>query len=171
MNLLPILLLFISTLLPLATALSSSTLQSCHSLNRLNTTIHRVSPLLEKLSTQTQPTTNTLSNGTSTTTTRSTTKLQSIQALLASSQEKIYGRLGNCSDETTSGPGSDVKRSDDDDDDDDDDCDCNLNDVLDQLVDTLECLVSFVTGLLGTILDGVFDLLEEVVRVVEGLLD
>ena len=52
-----------------------------------------------------------------------------------------------------------------------DEGECSLIDLLDQLVDTLECLVSFATGLLGTILDGVFGLLEGIVKAVEGLLD
>lgn len=60
--------------------------------------------------------------------------------------------------------GSSVKR------DDDDDGSCTLTDVLDQLVDTLECVLSFATGLLGTILDGVFDLLKDVIEGVEKLL-
>ncbi|PWY94175.1 hypothetical protein BO94DRAFT_553991 [Aspergillus sclerotioniger CBS 115572] len=151
MNLLPILLLYLTTLLPFTTALSPTTLQNCHTLERLNNTIQRVSPLLDRLSTP-----------------ASTNNLHSIKALLASSHEKVHSRLSNCSDASVSMPTrsaleQNAKRA--------DDGECSLIDVLDQLVDTLECVVSFATGLLGTILDGVFGLLEGVVRVVERLLD
>ncbi|OJZ84631.1 hypothetical protein ASPFODRAFT_34867 [Aspergillus luchuensis CBS 106.47] len=182
MNLLPLLLTLTTFLLPF-TAAFTSTFQNCQNLNRLNQTVHRVHPLLEKFSSvhasQSQSavttTTTTLANGTTITVTNTTSssaafeRIEGVRALLLSSQEKIYGRLSNCSSDVAPRnvlvKGSSVKR-----DDDDDDGSCTLTDVLDQLVDTLECVLSFATGLLGTILDGVFDLLKDVIEGVEKLL-
>ncbi|PWY77557.1 hypothetical protein BO83DRAFT_220091 [Aspergillus eucalypticola CBS 122712] len=184
MNLLPLLLTLTTFLLPL-TAAFTSTFQNCQNLNRLNQTVHRVHPLLEKFSsvhasqsqTAVTTTTTTLANGTTITVTNTTSssaaveRIEGVRALLLSSQEKIYGRLSNCSSDVAPRDvlvkGS-VKRDDDDDDDDDDSC--TLTDVLNQLVDTLECVLSFATGLLETILDGVFDLLKDVIEGVEKLL-
>ncbi|RAK88847.1 hypothetical protein BO79DRAFT_265282 [Aspergillus costaricaensis CBS 115574] len=182
MNLLPLLLTLTTFLLPL-TAAFTSTFQNCQNLNRLNQTVHRVHPLLEKFSsvhasksqTAVTTTTTTLANGTTITVTNTTSsaaveRIEGVRALLLSSQEKIYGRLSNCSSDAVVAPRNvlvkgGVKR-----DDDDDDESCTLTDVLDQLVDTLECVLSFATGLLETILDGVFDLLKDVIEGVEKLL-
>ncbi|RAH56176.1 hypothetical protein BO85DRAFT_479111 [Aspergillus piperis CBS 112811] len=153
MNLLPLLLTLTTFLLPL-TAAFTSTFQNCQNLNRLNQTVHRVHPLLEKFSsvhasqsqTAVTTTTTTLANGTTITVTNTTSssssaaveRIEGVRALLLSSQEKIYGRLSNCSSDAVLAPrnvlvkGSSVKR------DDDDDGSCTLTDVLDQLVDTLE---------------------------------
>ncbi|XRM45469.1 hypothetical protein ABZX51_008564 [Aspergillus tubingensis] len=184
MNLLPLLLTLTTfLLLPLTTTAFTSTFQNCQNLNRLNQTVHRVHPLLEKFSSvhasksqSAVTTTTTLANGTTITVTNTTSsaaveRIEGVRALLLSSQEKIYGRLSNCSSDAVVAPrnmlvkGS-VKR----DDDDEDDESCTLTDVLDQLVDTLECVLSFATGLLETILDGVFDLLKDVIEGVEKLL-
>ncbi|PYH72989.1 uncharacterized protein BO88DRAFT_432773 [Aspergillus vadensis CBS 113365] len=183
MNLLPLLLTLTTFLLPL-TAAFTSTFQNCQNLNRLNQTVHRVHPLLEKFSsvhasqsqTAVTTTTTTLANGTTITVTNTTSsaaveRIESVRALLLSSQEKIYGRLSNCSSDAVVAPRNVlVKGSGKRDDDDDDDGSCTLTDVLDQLVDTLECVLSFATGLLETILDGVFDLLKDVIEGVEKLL-
>ncbi|KAI2902363.1 hypothetical protein CBS11852_2313 [Aspergillus niger] len=178
MNLLPLLLTLTTFLLPIATAFTS-TFENCQNLNRLNQTVHRVHPLLEKFSSihasQSQSsttTTTTLANGTTITVTNTTSsaaieKIEGVKALLLSSQEKIYGRLSNCSSDAVSPRNvleKGVKR------DDDDDGSCTLNDVLDQLVDALECVLSFATGLLETILDGLFDLLKTIIEGVEKLL-
>ncbi|GKZ23332.1 hypothetical protein AbraIFM66951_011725 [Aspergillus brasiliensis] len=174
MNLLPLLTLT-TFLLPLATAFTS-TFDNCQNLNRLNQTVHRVHPLLEKFSSihssqsqSSSTTTTTLANGTTITVTNTASsaaieRVEGVRALLLSSQEKIYGRLANCSSDAVSPRNvleKGVKR---------DDESCSLTDVLDQLVDTLECLLSFATGLLGSILDGIFDILKDVIEGVEKLL-
>ncbi|KAL4889635.1 hypothetical protein BDV59DRAFT_205144 [Aspergillus ambiguus] len=189
-------------LLPFISAHSlvpKSTLNSCQHLDRLNNTVNRVSPLLEKLlHDHDQRTKHTHTHGNSTGAVGQKrdagdliSKIQAFQGLLGQSQEKILSKMLSCQEPAVSARGlqahvainktavknveneaeAEVDSDSDSDSDDEDDGMCSLEDVLESLVDTLECLLSFTFSLLGGVLDMVTDLLGGILHLVGSLLD
>ncbi|KAF9891796.1 hypothetical protein FE257_003277 [Aspergillus nanangensis] len=154
----------------------------CRKLDRLNSTVGRMSPLLDRISQMNDEKAanhahnHGLSNSTAAVAEKRDIsdfiqKIQAMHEILGSSQGKIAQKMMTCQEparnSTVRGLKAMKKRGDDE----DDDGQCDLGDVLESLVDTLECLLSFVFGLLGGVLDLVGTLLDGVFKLIDNLLD
>lgn len=168
-------------------------INNCRHLDRLNHTVNRVSPLLEKLLHEQNAKhahTHSHAHGNATTAAEKRDmgdliqKIQAFQGLLGQSQDKISSKMLSCQEPAVSARDlrlrvaanktvaeDDTDTDSDSDSDDEDDGVCSLEDVLESLVDTLECLLSFTFSLLGGVLDLVTDLLGGILHLVGSLLD
>ena len=187
-------------LFPFAYALSPrATLQNCHNVDRLDRTVQRMHPILFKLSDMHKSHYKPASNVTVTTGGSGhgrrhahgdkeardfsdfIQRIDSLHELLTHSQDKIASKRLTCQTPATGAKllrARDLRvRGDDDDDeeeeedDDDDNERCGLDDVIEELLEAVECLLSFLFGLLGGVLELVFHLLEGVGKVIGEMLD
>lgn len=172
--------LFLLSIFPLIYAHSTApraSLNNCQNLERLNRTVHRVSPILERLfhlnanngkalapalngsvgATQKRDFGNTIQ------------KIQSVQVLLGQSKNKISDKMMTCQEPNlgTNGVLGGNKR------DEDDKCTLDevLEELLDELTDSLECLLSVTFSLLGGVLELVFNMLSGIVHLTGELVD
>ncbi|KAE8154983.1 hypothetical protein BDV25DRAFT_64181 [Aspergillus avenaceus] len=165
----------------------SSSLNSCQSLERLNHTVYRVSPILEGLL-HLQTDNGKTAGATSNRTVRVTKdlgdvvpRIRSVQYLLGKSNSKISDKLLSCREPSSSAVGV-LARSEqsggegtgnDDSGDDDEQCtlDKVVDEMLDELTDSVECLLSITSTLLGGVLDLALNLLSGIVQLIGELLD
>ncbi|PLN86878.1 hypothetical protein BDW42DRAFT_636 [Aspergillus taichungensis] len=185
-------------LFPLAYALNPrATLQNCHNVDRLDRTVQRMHPILFKLSDMHKSHYKPASNVTVTTGgvghgrrhahgdkeardfSDFMQKIDALHELLTHSQDKIASKRLTCQTPATGAKlltARDLRIRDDDDDDEEDEDDndhahCGLDDVIEELLEAVECLLSFLFGLLGGVLELVFHLLEGVAKVIGEILD
>ncbi|KAE8380905.1 hypothetical protein BDV26DRAFT_115496 [Aspergillus bertholletiae] len=170
----------LSTLLSLIHAHSvvpGTSLSNCQNLERLNRTLHHVSPILDRLTrisadngqavapalNRTGGTTHTKGLG---------DKLQQIHSagvMLKQSKDKVSSRLMTCQEPNvgTNDVLQSIQR--------DDEEKCTLDEVLEELLDevadALECLLSVTFPLLGGVLDLVSNILSGIVNLASDLLD
>ncbi|PKY00086.1 hypothetical protein P168DRAFT_322544 [Aspergillus campestris IBT 28561] len=186
-------------LFPLAYALNPrATLQNCHNVDRLDRTVQRMHPILFKLSDMHKgkykpPTNETITTGGSGHSRRHghgdkeardfnefMQKIESLHELLTHSQDKIASKRLTCQTPATGAKlltARDLRvRGDDDDEEEEeeeehDHSHCGLDDVIEELLEAVECLLSFLFGLLGGVLELIFHLLEGVAKIIGEMLD
>ena len=158
-------------------AVPGASLNNCQNLERLNRTLHHVSPILERLSHISAENGKAVApalNGTIGATHKRglSDKLQQIQsaeALVEQSKDKVLGKMTTCQEPNLGANNvlQSTRR--------DDEEKCTLDEVLEELLDevtdALECLLSVTFPLLGGVVDLVSNLLGGIVGLVGELLD
>ncbi|KAB8077790.1 hypothetical protein BDV29DRAFT_41555 [Aspergillus leporis] len=177
-----ILLSSIISLIHAHSAVPRSSLDNCQNLERLNRTVHRVSPILERLLHLQTDNGNVAAAAPNATISAPKKrglgdmieKIQPVQLLLEQSKNKLSGKMMSCQEpnlnpkgvlETVGGSvvgdGNDKQ--------------CTLDEVLDELVDeltdSLECLLLITSSLLDSAVGLVFSLLSGIVQLISELLD
>ncbi|KAF7586032.1 hypothetical protein BBP40_009649 [Aspergillus hancockii] len=163
-------------------AVPRSDLNNCQSLERLNRTVHRVSPILERLLHLHNDNGKAAAAAPNATVSLSkkrdlgdlVEKIQPVQLLLEQSGNKISDKMMSCQEPNLNAKdvletvklgvatdGSDEQCT----------IDEVLDELLDELTDSLECLLSITSSLLGSALGLVFNLLSGIVQLVTELLD
>ncbi|KAB8217971.1 hypothetical protein BDV33DRAFT_205903 [Aspergillus novoparasiticus] len=154
-----------------------TSLNNCQNLERLNRTLHHVSPILEKLSHVSAGSGKAVAptrNGTVDATHKRglSDKLQQIQsaeAMLKQSKDKVLSKMTTCQEPNVGANNvlQSTKR--------DDEEKCTLDEVLEELLDevtdALECLLSVTFPLLGGVVDLVSNILGGIVNLASEILD
>ncbi|KAE8139865.1 hypothetical protein BDV38DRAFT_41199 [Aspergillus pseudotamarii] len=171
---------FLSSILSLIHAHSiapGASLNSCQSLERVNRTLHHVSPILERLSQISAGNGKAVApalNGTAGATHKRglSDKLQQIQsaeARLKQSKEKVLSKMTTCQEPNVGA--NDVLQSTRRGDEEKCTLDEVLEELLDEVTDTLDCLLSVTFPLLGGVVDMVSNILGGIVNLASELLD
>ncbi|KAE8162108.1 hypothetical protein BDV40DRAFT_167343 [Aspergillus tamarii] len=172
--------IFLSSIFSLIHAHSvapGASLNNCQSLERVNRTLHNVSPILERLSQISAGNGKTVAsalNGTVGATHKRglSDKLQQIQsaeARLKQSKDQVLIKMTTCQEPNVGA--NDVLQSTRRDDEEKCTLDEVLEELLDEVTDTLDCLLSVTFPLLGGVVDLVSNILGGIVNLASELLD